>query len=521
MPDANEPTRPPHLSSHDFRALAHQAVDWIADYLESLETRPVRAAITPGDVLRALPERAPDQPSSVDDWQAAFDDLDRLIAPALTHWQSPHFHAYFPCNASGPGIIGEILAAGLNVNGMLWATSPAATELETRVLDWLVHALGLPTAFLSTSRDPVQHFHGGGVIQSTASDAALVALCAARERSLRAHPNARPEHLVAYTSTQAHSSITKACMVAGLIRSPDDRSRLRLIPGDARTEYAMDPHSLEAALREDQARGLLPFFIAATLGTTSTGAFDPVADIAMRIELTHEHLAGWQRPWLHVDAAWAGAALICPEHRAWVSGIDRADSFCFNPHKWLLVNFDCDCFWTRDRESLIRALSITPEYLRNQASSTGEVIDYRDWQIPLGRRFRALKLWLVLRHYGIAGLQAHIREHLRLAGLFVSELEHDGRFEIPIRPALSLTCFRLKPRRTSGNAEAAELTNDRNAAFMRRLNDSGRILLSHTILPDAAGRPMYLLRMAIGSTLTQERHIRQALDLIRATADSE
>jgi aromatic-L-amino-acid/L-tryptophan decarboxylase len=521
MLDEYAPNPPPHLSSQDFRALAHQAVDWIADYLEHVEQQPVKSSVRPGDLLRALPTHAPSTPADAREWPAIFADLDRLIVPALTHWQSPNFHAYFSCNASGPAIIAEILMAGLNVNGMLWATSPAATELETRMLDWLVHALGLPASFLSTAREPtispLGERRGGGVIQSTASEAALVALVAARARTL-AHqppsgPDLAPDRLIAYTSSQAHSSITKACMIAGFIRGPEDRSRLRLIPGDARTNYAMDPSALHAAMREDLAHGLIPCFITATLGTTSTGAFDPLVPIFNAIQAL-ETSPSIPPPWLHVDAAWAGAAMICPEHRAFADGLAHADSFCFNPHKWLLTNFDCDCFWTRDRESVLRALAITPEYLRNQASAAGEVIDYRDWQIPLGRRFRALKLWLVLRHYGVKGMRAHIREHLRLAALLERELRDDGRFVLPTPRALSLVCFGLKPT-SHPHPENQEATNARNALLLERLNATGRLLLSHTIIPDDQGQPMHVLRFAIGSTLTQERHIRQALELIK------
>ncbi len=516
MPDATPPSLPGN-SPADFRHLGHQAVDWIADYIERVESLPVRSPAAPGDLLQQLPTSAPAHGfTSQRDWSAAFADLDRLIVPGLTHWQSPNFHAYFPCNASAPGFVAEILSAGLNVNAMLWLTSPAATELEIRVLDWLAELLALPNTFRSTGRwtapwERDRERRGGGVIQSTASDAAVVALCAARTRVLANPANhADPTRLVVYTSTHAHSSITKACMVAGLIRGPSDHSRLRLIAGDA--NHAMRPDLLEAAIRADLAAGLTPCMVVATVGTTSSGAVDPVPAIAGVMDRTSIASRG---AWLHTDAAWAGAAAICPEHRGLLSGVEHADSLCFNPHKWLLTNFDCDAFWTRDRDSLIQALSITPEYLRNTASTSHDVIDYRDWQIPLGRRFRALKLWLVMRAFGSLGLQAYIREHIRLAELFESLVRVDTRFELAAPRSLSLVCFRL--RETNGDDAASR-------ELLERVNNSGRVFLSHTILPDpdspshTPASSRFVLRMAIGGTFTQEPHIREAWRLIQSLA---
>lgn len=516
MPDASPPLLPWN-SPGDFRRLGHQAVDWIADYLEGVESLPVRADVAPGDLLRQLPSSAPTRGfSSENDWHQVFADLDRLIVPGLTHWQSPNFHAYFPCNASAPGFVGEVLSAGLNVNAMLWLTSPAATELEARVMDWLAELLALPSSFRSTGRwnapwESGRERRGGGVIQSTASDAAVVALCAARTRVL-AMPanqtngannvnNGDAMHLVVYTSIHAHSSITKACMIAGLIRGPSDRSRLRLIPGDA--THGMRSDLLEAAIRDDLASGLLPCLVVATVGTTSSGAVDPVPAIADVMERTG---IAARRAWLHIDAAWAGAAAICPEHRSLLAGVEHADSLCFNPHKWLLTNFDCDAFWTRDRESLIEALSITPEYLRNAASANADVIDYRDWQIPLGRRFRAIKLWLVMRAFGAEGLRAYIREHIRLGELFESLVRADARFEFAAPRSLSLVCFRLRAG------------DEASRALLDRVNASGRTFLSHTTLPcaDSLNSSRFVLRMAIGGSFTREPHVREAWRLIQS-----
>jgi aromatic-L-amino-acid decarboxylase len=536
-----DPSTVPHLSDSGFRALAHQIVDWIADYHEHIESFPVRSQVKPGDLLAQLPDHPPRD--GLDDWAQVFDDLNKLILPGLTHWQSPNFFGFFPCNASGPAILGEFLSGGLNIIGMLWTTSPAATELELRVLDWLAEMLDLPAAFRSTGS-------GGGVIQGTASESTLIAMLAARRRVMRAlersgaggvspttvgwatgqsPPPPRP-HLVAYTSTQAHSSVVKAAMIAGLADGPQDRTHLRLIDVDA--DFAMRPDLLEHAMREDLAAGRVPFFVCATVGTTSSTAVDPlpgIADVLERVAREHSKSApsglaagagsatspvhgdgGGAKPWLHIDAALAGAACICPEFRPMLAGVELADSLCFNPHKWLLTNFDCDCFWTADRASLIDALSVTPEYLRNRASESGEVIDYRDWQIPLGRRFRALKLWLVIRHYGVTGLQTHIREHVRLASLFEEWVRSDARFELCAPRNLNLVCFRLR-----GEGAASD---ERNRSLVERLNASGKIFLTHTALRGPDGRDRYVIRMAIGATHTQERHVRAAWDLIRELA---
>ncbi len=520
MPDP-VPAEPPHLSPADFRALLHRAADFAADYYDRLASGdpalPVLSAAKPGDVLRALPEHPPERPADpASEWDALFRDLNEIILPNLTHWQHPGFFAYFPCNASGPAIVGSLLSAALNVNGMLWATSPAATELEARVLDWMAELLGLPRRFRSASGE------GGGCIQGTASESALVAMIAARQRARERHrrepdarttdpatPDAPVDHrLVAYASTQAHSSITKAAMILGLAASPTDRRRLRLLPTGP--DHAMDPAALERAVREDLAAGLVPFFVAATVGTTGSTAVDPLPAIA---EVVRRLAPGC---WIHIDAAFAGAACVCPEHRWMLDGIEHADSLCMNPHKWLLTNFDCDLFWTADRRSLTAALSITPEYLRNAASEAGGVIDYRDWQIPLGRSFRSLKLWLVLRHYGAEGLRAHIRHHVRLAERFESWVRADGRFEITAPRTTSLVCFRLRPLPGEAPAE----TDARNRRLMEAVNATGHTYLTHAALPDPAhpAGASVTLRLAIGGALTREEHVRRAWEALRALA---
>lgn len=490
-----------HLEPEAFRRLGYQVVDWLVEYWARLESFPVRSPVAPGEVAARLPAHPPEEGlEGSEGWEAVFRDLESVVLPGLTHWQSPSFFAYFPANGSGPAVLGELLSAGLGVQGMLWSTSPACTELETRVLDWLAELVGLPEAFRSTAPG------GGGVIQGTASEAELVAMVAARERVRRTGGEGP---LVAYASTQAHSAFHKAAVVAGVARSVEDQEHLRLVETDG--GYALRPERLEEMIREDQAAGRRPFFVCATLGTTSSGAVDDLRAVEEVLERTGFTAAGG---WLHVDAAWAGAALVCPEHRGMLAGVERADSFAFNPHKWLLTNFDCDAFYTRDRHALVAALSVMPEYLRNAASASGAVIDYRDWQVPLGRRFRALKLWLVLRHYGARGLRAYIRQHVEWAERLAGWVEADERFELVAR-SLSLVCLRLRPR----PGEAPEAVDARNKALLERVNATGKAFITHTVLPGVEGQPArYVLRVAIGSSRTQERHVRECWELLTVLA---
>lgn len=474
--------RPPHMPPEEFLRRAAEIARRIADYHErGAHEASVLSTSAPGAVAAMLPAAPPDHGEPWDDILA---DIERIVMPGITHWQSPNFFGYFPANASYPAILGELLAAGLAVQGMLWQTSPACTELETRVLDWLGAAIGLPEPFLSTSPS------GGGVLQGTASEATLVALVAARHR-LAARLGAEHPPCAVYCSDQAHSSVIKAAMIAGL-----GAPAVRRIPSD--DALAMDAGALRAAMDADVAAGVHPALVVATLGTTSTGAIDPLGPI------TDAALA--HRARTHVDAAWAGSAAICPEFRAMLAGVERVDSFSFNPHKWLLTNFDCAAFWVRDRTALVEALSITPEYLRNAASDAGAVIDYRDWQIPLGRRMRALKLWFVMRHYGIEGLRTHIRAHVRAAESLEAAVRADARFEVPVPRSLALLCLRLRAG------------DDATRRVLERVNASGRAFLTHTIVP-VRGRPTYLIRIAIGATRTEQRHAMALWDLLRSMAD--
>ncbi len=428
-----------HMTPEEFRHHGHTVVDWIADYYTRIESFPVLSRAEPGQIRASLP---PGPPAQGESFPAILADIEKLILPGITHWQSPNFYAYFPSNASGPAILGDLLSSGLGVQGMLWATSPACTELETHVLDWLVHMLDLPQKFLSPST-------GGGVIQDTASSASLCALLAARERATNFVSNARgcDGKLVAYTSSQ----------------------------------------------EQDRLSGLVPFFVCASVGTTSSNAIDPVPEIG--------RLCRESKLWLHVDAAMSGTAALCPEFRHIHAGLEFADSYCFNPHKWMFTNFDCDCFYVADRRVLIQTLSVLPEYLRNKATETGAVIDYRDWQIPLGRRFRSLKLWFVIRHYGVEGLQHHVRRHVELAQNFAGWVKQDARFELAAPAPLNLVCFRHKAG------------DDLNQRLMDHLNHSGDLYLTHTRLD---GR--MALRFCVGQTSTASQHVELAWKRIQEEA---
>jgi aromatic-L-amino-acid/L-tryptophan decarboxylase len=467
-----------HMTAEQFRRNGHAVVDWIADYYGRVESYPVLSRAEAGQIHASLPAHPPSRGESFD---AILGDIEKLIVPGITHWQSPNFYAFFPCNASGPAILGDLLSSGLGVQGMLWATSPACTELETHVLDWLVGMLGLPQKFLSAST-------GGGVIQDSASSASLCALLAARERATKFVSNRQgcKGNLVVYTSSQAHSSIEKDVQIAGI-----GRDNLHMIEVDEK--FVMRPDALRRQIEEDRRVGLTPCFVCATVGTTSSNAIDPVSEIG--------RICKQNNLWLHVDAAMSGTAALCPEFRYIHEGVEFADSFCFNPHKWMFTNFDCDCFWVADRAALIRTLSVQPEYLKNKATESGAVFDYRDWQIPLGRRFRALKLWFVIRHYGIEGLQHHVRRHVYLAQEFANWVKNDSRFELAAPAPLNLVCFRHK-----GGDEV-------NQVLMDRLNGSGDLYLTHTKLNNRL-----TLRLCVGQTNTEARHVRRAWERIQEEA---
>ena len=456
-----------HMSINEFKENGYKVIDWIADYYENIESYPVLSQAKPGELRSTLPKNPPQDGERFNNILA---EMNEKIIPGVTHWQSPNFFAYFPCNSTGPAILGDLLSSGLGIQGMLWASSPACTELESHVLDWLVDMLHLPEKFKSTSS-------GGGVIQDTASSATLCALIAAREKvsNNKINENGFDDSIRVYTSMEAHSSIEKAVKIAGI-----GSKNIRLIEVD--DDFAMNPLKLRKSIEKDIIDGKIPAFVCATLGTTSSTAIDPLNDIG---KICNEFGI-----WLHVDAAMAGSASICPEYRFINEGIEYADSYCFNPHKFLLTNFDCSCLYVSDRKALIKSLTINPEYLKTEVSKSETVFDFRDWQIPLGRRFRSLKLWSVIRYYGINGIQQHIRGHIESAKMLSELIMKDERFEIMAPTILNLVCFRYKN------------SDEFNKALLEKLNTSGKLYLVQTKL-----NKKYTLRFSIGQTNTTRDHI--------------
>jgi aromatic-L-amino-acid/L-tryptophan decarboxylase len=465
----------------EFRHRAHQLVDWMADYFQNVGELPVTPDVHPGDIMRVLPAAAPDDAESFD---RIWEDFQQLILPGMTHWNHPRWFAYFPANNSPPSVLAEMVTATLGAQCMSWATSPAATELEQMTMTWLRQMLGLPEGFT-------------GVIQDTASTATLVALLSARQRLQPEPGHESSGKLTVYASTEAHSSVEKAVKLSGI-----GLEQFRRIPVD--DEYAMRADLLEQAIQRDLDNGYRPACVVATVGTTSSTAIDPLAAVA-------EICAG-RNVWLHVDAAYAGAAAIVPELRPLFAGIERADSLVFNPHKWMLVNFDCSAYFVRDTEALLRTFQITPEYLRT--SQDAEVVNYRDWGIQLGRRFRALKLWFVIRQYGVNGLREMIRHHVDLAHQLAGWIRETPGFEVVAPVRFGLVCFRYCPR-AAASLESGEL-NDLNRRVLARVNAGRKIFLTHTML---GGN--YVLRMAIGQRLTVRSHVELAWSLIQEAASSE
>ena len=468
------------MNADEFRAAAHELIELIVGYHEGIEARPVLPDLEPGDVRAALPEHPPAAPEP---WGAVRADVEQVIVPGTVGWSHPNWFAYFPSNISYPSILAELLSAGLGQQGMSWVTSPACTEVETLMLDWMHELLGLPPGWRSTSD------HGGGVIQGSASEAVLVAILAARWRATAGAVNVDGDTtaLTAYYTAQAHSAIEKGLRIAGI-----GAERLRVVPHDPAT-FAMDASALVTMLTDDIAAGLTPMFVCTTHGTTSSMAFDPTADVAA--------ICARHGIWLHVDAAMSGIAALAPELR-WVNdGLDGATSYCTNPHKWMGVNFDCSLFWTADRQALLGALSILPEFLRSEAAESGRAIDYRDWQIPLGRRFRALKLWFTLRLDGVAEIQEHLRADVADTQWLVAQIAGDPRFVLAAPAPLNLVCLRLA---------AGDAATD---ALIEAANATGRFHVTRTVLD---GRSV--LRVSIGARATERPHVESLWHLLQTTA---
>ncbi|KAG9345057.1 hypothetical protein JZ751_009598 [Albula glossodonta] len=463
------------MDTAEFRRRGKEMVDYIADYLESIEQRQVYPDVQPGYLRSLIPEEAPEQPDSYED---VVRDIERVIMPGVTHWHSPYFYAYYSTGNSYPSLLADMLSAAIGCVGFSWAASPACTELETVMLDWLGKMLNLPEDFLAGTAG-----QGGGVIQGTASEATIVALLAARSRTVRQIQAQSPEHtemdiiskLVAYSSDQAHSSVEKAGLIAGV--------RMRKVATDEK--FAVRGETFSVMLEEDKRKGLIPFYFCATLGTTPSCAFDCLTELGP--------ICNAEKIWMHIDAAYAGSAFICPEFRPLLNGVEFADSFNFNPHKWLLVHFDCSAMWVRRRSDIIRAFKTDALYLNHDHQDSGLITDYRHWQIPMGSRFRSLKLWFVFRLYGLKGLQAHIRKHVLLAKEFERRVREDQRFEISADVVLGLVCFRLKG------------SNELNETLLKRINSARKI---HLVPCQLAGR--FVLRFAVCARSTESHHVQEA-----------
>lgn len=468
------------MTNEEFRENGHRLVDWIADFYQNIEQYPVKSQVSPGEILSKLPDAAPDKPS---DFNPIFQDFVNILLPGITHWQHPNFHAFFPANSSYPSILGELLTSALGAQCMIWETSPAAAELEEKVMEWFKQMMNLPT-----------NWHG--VIQDTASTATLAALLTAREKKTNFEINQsgfNHQKLRVYCSTETHSSIEKAVKIAGI-----GKKNLIKIPVD--DNRAMIPALLQQAIEVDLANGYIPCAIVSALGTTGTLAFDPVDEIG--------HIAVRYSIWHHIDAAYAGSAFLLPEYQHYTQGFELADSYVFNPHKWLFTNFDCTAYFVKDKNALIDTFEVLPEYLKTK--TRGKVNDYRDWGIPLGRRFRALKLWMVIRTYGVSGLQQKLRAHNEYGKWLADQIHEHPDFELMAPQVMNMVVFRYNP----GGKELAEI-NALNEALIQCINVSGKAYLTHTKIEDK-----YVIRLVTGQTFLEKRHVSFIWDLIVKSANN-
>ena len=469
------------MNPSDFRKHAHELVEWMAGYMENVESYPVKSQVAPGEIFSKIPAKAPLKPEPFEDLMR---DMDEIIMPGISHWQSPNFFAYFPANVSPPSVLAEMLISSLGAQCMIWETSPAAAELEEKMMIWLRDLIGLPSEY-------------EGVIQDSASTATLTAILTAREKATDFSVNetglAQAGILRVYCSEQTHSSIEKAVKISGI-------GRKNLIKIPVKSDFSMDAGRLLEAIAQDKKDGYIPACVVATIGTTGTTAIDPLRDIGDICRKNGIHL--------HVDAAMGGTALILPEFQWMLDGREYIDSFVFNPHKWMFTNFDCSAYFVRDASSLIKTFEILPEYLKTR--TRGKVNDYRDWGVPMGRRFRALKLWSVIRSYGVEGLREKVREHISLAKHLSDLILKENDFEILAPVNLSVVCFRYKPE---GFNESQ--INQINEKLNHMLNDSGKIYLTHTVL-----NGKYTLRMVTAQTNVSLEHVEKAWSLILESAHS-
>ncbi|XP_058100146.1 tyrosine decarboxylase 1-like [Magnolia sinica] len=474
------------LDPDHFTEQSHRVVDFVADYYRAIENYPVRSQVEPGYLKNQLSDSAPFSP---DQLEAILEDVRNHIIPGLTHWQSPNFFGYFQANASTAGFLGEMLCTGFNVVGFTWIASPAATELESIVMDWMAKMLKIPHSFTFSGGEG-----GGGVLLGSTCEAVVCTLAAAREKALERLGCDHIGKLVVYASDQTHATVEKASRLIGI-----RPSNFRPLPTSAATSFALCPEVVRKAIEDDVESGLFPLFLCATVGTTACGAVDPLEGLG---QVAREY-----GMWFHVDAAYAGSACICEEFRSYLDGVQLADSLSMNPHKWFLSNMDCCCLWVKNPGALTSSLSMDPEFLKNKDSDTKKVVDYKDWQIALSRRFRAMKLWLVIRSHGVVNLQEHIRSDVAMAKWFESQVGMDPRFEVVVPRKFAMVCFRLKPR-------AGEDGSDINSRLLESINSSGRAYMTHAVVGG-----LYVLRFAIGTTLTEQRHVDATWKLIQEKAD--
>ncbi|GMH01454.1 hypothetical protein Nepgr_003293 [Nepenthes gracilis] len=493
-------TRNPLLDPEEFRREGYMVIDFLADYYRNVEKYPVRSQVEPGYLRERLPESAPSHPEPID---TILKDVMNDLVPGLTHWQSPNHFAYFPSSASIAGILGETLAAGFDVVGFNWMSSPAATELETIVMDWLGRMLTLPKSFMFSG-------NGGGVLLGTTCEALLTTIVAARDRLLERIGRENIGKLVVYGSDQTHCSFHKSAKIAGI-----HPKNIRKIKTTKSSAFGLRPDSLRSAVEADVEAGLLPLFLCATVGTTSTAAVDllgPLCDVAKDYGI-----------WVHVDAAYAGNACICPEFRRYIDGVEGVDAFSFNAHKWFFTTLDCCCLWVKDPGALVKALSTSPEYLSNRATDSKQV-DYKDWQITLSRRFRALKLWLVLRSYGVENLRNFIRKHVKMAMRFEELVAEDQRFEIPVPRFFAMVCFRISPTAILKQLYSSchqhcqkyveeDSVNDMNRKLLDSINGEGHIYMTHAVVDG-----VFVIRFAVGASLTEMRHVMNAWKIVQEHA---
>ncbi|KAH7661155.1 Tyrosine decarboxylase protein [Dioscorea alata] len=494
--EANQTCHPKPLDPEEFRRQGHMVIDFLADYYHNVDKYPVRSQVEPGYLSKLIPDTAPNNPEPI---ETILQDVQNDIVPGITHWMSPNYYAYFPSSGSTAGFLGEMLSTGFNIVGFNWMSSPAATELETIVMDWLGKMIDLPPSFLYSGG-------GGGVLQGTTCEAILCTLTAARDKILNKIGRDQITRLVVYGSDQTHCALRKAAQIVGI--QPQNFRAIETYQSNA---FGLSPASFREAVVADIAAGLVPLYLCPTIGTTSSTAVDPIAGLC---EVAIEFGV-----WVHVDAAYAGGACVCPEFRHFIDGVEKANSFSFNAHKWFFNNLDCCCLWVREPAALVNALSTNPEYLKNKATESKQVIDYKDWQIALSRRFRAMKLWLVLRSYGVASLRNFIRSHVKMAKLFEDMVQTDKRFEIFLARTFAMVCFRLLLPKSKSEGKEPErvvaIENELNHKLLETVNSSGKIYMTHAIVGG-----VYIIRFAVGASLTEEKHVKFAWKVVQDHAEA-